>query len=527
MSGIIRGALAGALLLVGALAAVPAHAEETPSAPTPPASWTHREDGSATESDSTYALTEADSLRTVDGWQGRVGVYSNTDPHNLAASFIPPAEQALEVGTTYSAGVSQYPTAQAQLLVWRDGAMCGKTQDELSDSHAALPAATAWFHISELEYDADHNVARFAATYGVSCQYVGGVAGFEGSVAVNSALAPVEVPAAPVAPEAVSGIKVTNVDPYGSGTNTTTLTWTNPAGFADVSVEMVQSSDRTQLPARIGGVDGLLYRGRASRYVEDLIDFMDTRTYRLIARGINGRLGPPAFVTVMGTRLSVPELRQTITIGQEAEFSGRLSESWDYIDFADVMKGPGLVGRAVVLCEQSSLTYVHGACTQVARTTTTTDGRFTLTVTPRNNSRYSVRVPATSSMLGNNGWVLTTSVAPQTDLRAPESTSALPTLSREVASPRTSARTTVPRGSTIHFNTSRARAGTRGILRLQRLEGTTWHSVLTKRWRVDGTRRMSVPFREYKRGLHAYRIVKLADSRHVNGYSKTVYVDVR
>ena len=88
------------------------------------------------------------------------------------------------------------------------------------------------------------------------------------------------------------------------------------------------------------------------------------------------------------------------------------------------MKGPGLVGRAVVLCQQSSTHFVDNACTPVDRTRTTEDGHFTLSVTPRENSLYTVVVPATPQMLGNASRVITALVSPQptSRLRRPNGT---------------------------------------------------------------------------------------------------------
>jgi hypothetical protein len=49
----------------------------------------------------------------------------------------------------------------------------------------------------------------------------------------------------------------------------------------------------------------------------------------------------------------------------------------------------------------------------------------------------------------------------------------------------------------------------------------------TRSLTTSGTRRLAIPYRDYTRGLHAYRVVKPGDSHHVNGHSRTVYIRVR
>ncbi|RNL62015.1 hypothetical protein EFK50_09310 [Nocardioides marmoriginsengisoli] len=403
-------------------------------------------------------------------------------------------------------------TTRGRIEVWRDGTICGKTREQLEKLGAEYEApvpATGWFRVSEIEYGAYGNAIRFAATYEVNCQYVAGPPGYEGSVAVNGSLAP--VPPAPPTPGPVTGLKAVNEDPFSWGYNTTTLTWNGPAGF-DVNLERIQSSNHAKLHPVINAFDTLQYRGRAGRYVEGKIDFMDTRTYRALARGATGRLGPMTLLTVLGTRLSIPEPKQRITIGDEATFSGRLTEAWDYVRVADVMKGPPLAGRTVVLCRQSVLEDAQRACVPVDRTTTDADGRFTLSARPLKNSRYDIAVPPTPTMLGNSSRVINANVSPHADLRA--------------SAAEQNARSSVRRGSVIRFTTSRARAGSRGFIRLQRYDGRTWRTVATKKLGTGG-KRLAVPYREHKRGLQAYRVVKPGDAHHVNGYSRTVRVRVR
>ena len=115
-----------------------------------------------------------------------------------------------------------------------------------------------------------------------------------------------------------------------------------------------------------------------------------------------------------------------------------------------------------------------------------------------------VLLPSAPDLVGNRSIVLFTGVAPQTDLRA-----AADRASRSGALAGTRGR--VSAGSVIHFTTSRARRGSLGIVRLQHLSGGRW----------------SISFRESTRGLHSFRLVKPADSHHVNGHSHIVKIRVR
>ncbi|MGY2873278.1 hypothetical protein ACVW00_000468 [Marmoricola sp. URHA0025 HA25] len=511
MSRGIRGVVVQSALLLGAvIVAVPAPAGAAGGSN----GWAQREDATAPASASSYSWAGPDTGLYLMSSPGQVTVSTNASQgQDLNASFAAPAGQALQAGATYTVNAwPRDPTAAAgRLLVWRDRTMCGKTVDEMFPSYVPANPATGSFHVNEIEYDAFGQVTRFAATYEINCQYVGGPLGFEGSVAVNATAPAAPVPDAPATPGPVTGLTASNVGPDGSDTNITTLTWTNPAGIGDVDLGMAQSSNVAKLPALLGAYGTALYRGTASRYRETRIDFMDTRTYRLVPRGPSGRLGPATLLTVMGTRLDIPSSTK-VTIGQEAHFSGRLSESWDYVKPADVMKGPGLVGRTIVLCRQSSVDYVDGECTVVDRTTTTTDGHFTLSARPMRNNIYSVVVPATPQMLGNSSRVVNARVAPVADLNAPESE-------------RMAARALVRRGAIIHFSTRRAPAGSTGIVRLQRFDGHRWQTVATRSL-SSGPRRLAIPYRERTRGLHAYRVLKPGDTHHVNGYSKIVHVRV-
>jgi hypothetical protein len=216
------------------------------------------------------------------------------------------------------------------LLVWRDGTMCGMTRDEienLSGWPTGANAATGWIKVSEIQYDGAGELVRFAATFEMNCQIVGGPLGFEGSIAANATLPVAPLPDAPATPGPVTDLKAKNVGPDGGGSNTTTLTWGNPTPDGDVTIDMVQSSNHALFPAAIAAHDTKLYRGTASRFYDRQVFFMDTRTYRVVPRGATGRLGPPSLLTVLGTRLAFPMLTRRLTIGDEVTFSGRLRPS--------------------------------------------------------------------------------------------------------------------------------------------------------------------------------------------------------
>ncbi|WP_435769834.1 hypothetical protein [Nocardioides sp. SYSU DS0651] len=430
-----------------------------------------------------------------------------------------PAGQTFQAGQTYSvdAVASRSTPDSGRLRIWREGTMCGLTPDDverLSGRYVAANPATGWVHVSEIEYDGAGRLVRFAATFEVNCQVVGGPPGFEGSIAANATHPLSPIPEAPATPSPVTDLKAKNVGPDSAGNNTTTLTWVNPTPDGDVTIDMVHSSNHALFPAVLAAAETKLYRGTASRYHDPHVEFMDTRTYRVVPRGATGRLGPPSLLTVMGTRLAFPMLTRRLTIGEEVTFTGRLSEAWDYTRPADVMKGPGLEGRTVLMCSQSSVDYVEGECTPVDKAVTTTDGHFSLTARPLANRYYRIVLPATAHMVGNSQYAVGALVAPRTDLRAPE------------AEPVGARARGVRRGSVIHFSTSRARAGSRGYVRLQRYDGDRWRTIKRKRLGT-GSSRLAVPFREYRRGRHAYRIVKPGDSRHINGRSRTIHVRVR
>ena len=518
-SRVVLGALASAVMVTGTLAlAVPAQAESDTYS-----GWSHREDGRSPGTDTIDSMPGSSlHLYSFDN-QVSISSDASVDDPGLGIEFLPPAGQTLQTGATYSVGGAlRRPTStMGQVIAHRHDAMCGRTEDELSsDDDFPTTPAVGWFHVDNIEY-VDGAAVSFAATYEVNCQYLDGPAGFEGSIAVNAPLPPSPVPDAPAPPGPITNLKATNTGPDSGGTNTTTLTWTDPADYGDVNIDMVQSADTSLFPAVVADYFTQQWRGRASSYSDGDVEFMDVRTYRVVARGPSGRLGTPSLLTIMGSRLNIPVRNQTITIGQQVPFSGRLTKALGVEQpDADPMSGAPLPRRTVVMCEQPSAHFVNDGCNRVDSTTTSADGRFTLAATPMANSYYSVMLPSSPDLVGNRSYVLFTGVAPQTDLRAPSGQS-LGAGIVKVAS----ATARVRRGSVIHFTTSRARRGSLGIVRLQHISGGRWHTIATKRL-GRGTHRLGLSFRAHTRGLHSFRVVKPADPHHVNGYSHTVKIRV-
>jgi len=456
--GIGRIVLAGcAVLLTGLALAVPAHAETTVFN-----GWMMREDAAPSGTDTTYTWSDSGAaMQLTTGVANSVGVSGGSSQGPLlGATFVGPGGQRLQAGETYPAVALAHdawegdPTTPAEIFVGHDGSMCGVAAGQSVPAFKPARPAKGWFHVSEIEYNDLGKVARFAATFEVNCQFLGGPAGVEGSVAVNSTLPPAPLPDAPAAPGPVMNLRAVNVAAPGGGFNTTTLTWSKPEASHDAVVDMAMWSD-ANLPALVGSSWTMPYDSLGTTYFNDSIDPFEVRTYRVVPRGITGRLGPPSVLTVRGTRINVPESDQTIMIGQVAHFSGRLTAAFQYVDFADVMNGPPVAGVTVLLCRRPGVVYSEEPCTEVDRTTTTADGRFTLSASPIANQYYDVEVPPTGHMLGNGCRAINAFVAPRTDLRAPESQ-------------RVSGRASLRRGAVIHFTTSRARAGSRGFIRLQR-----------------------------------------------------------
>jgi hypothetical protein len=242
-----------------------------------------------------------------------------------------------------------------------------------------------------------------------------------------------------------------------------------------------------------------------------------SRTYRFVTRGQEGRLGKPSFYTVYGSVLQVADRPGLVPYGQSTTLTGRLTQRWGGDDPREATKpygGPPLAGQLVLLCEQRYGAYVPGRCTEVDRARTNSRGGFTVTATPRENSVYDVVLPPTDSILANETRALNAFVAPRTDLRV-----------RKVLRARSG--TAVRRGSVVQFSTSRARAGSRGVVMLQRFDGRTWHTVVTKQLPRGPGGRVVLKYREKKGGPHSYRALKPGDSRHVHGYSRSVRLRFR
>ncbi|KRB76375.1 hypothetical protein ASE01_15415 [Nocardioides sp. Root190] len=474
-------------------------------------SWGHRDDGRGVP-DQTVTSTDADLWITSFNNQVTL-IDQGVDGRGI--EFLPPAGQTLQAGVTYQVGGTyREPTATAgQVLTHRDGKFCGREAEELEvSSRQDLIPAAGWFRVEQIEY-AGSQVVAFAATYEISCQYVDGPLGFEGSIAYDAAEVAAPIPAKPATPAPVAGLEVENTDPNIAGTSTTTLTWTNPSGYRDITIDMVQLCCDSAVPALLNGRYTRQWRGRATSYLDNNVEFMDGRLYRVVPRGSTGRVGTPVQVRVFGSRLHLEAERSTIQIGETTTFSGRLTRSSPKADPHDSMSGPPIAGRRLFLC-QRDVGAASKVCNAVASTLTDDDGRFALRASPVANSWYSVMMPSSSSMVGNRSIVLlSTGVAPQTDIAV-----------RSVRGRATV--TTAQRGSMLTFTTSRDRRGSTGVVKLQRRIGDTWRTVVTQRLGT-GRSRLVIRYRESRRGDVSYRIVKMGDSRHVNGYSKVRRFRVR
>lgn len=470
-------------------------------------SWTTRDDARAPAEDVTTRWSaEPDDAEPAhfNAWtsDGELALYGGDATSGINLFFRPPQGSTLRPGATYRVHGGSPTAAAGRLWVVRGGRMCGQPENPWPRSWDDAVPAVGSLTLHELALDGAGQPTRLSLTYEVSCQVPGGQPGLEGSVAIDASQPAAAVPAAPATPGPVTGLVARTTGPTGGGVNATTLSWAKPAGAHDTVVDLVQSSDATTLPAVLGGDGETRYSGRGTSWRDDQVDFMDTRTYRVTPRGPTGRLGPSTLVGVLGTRLSADSNTLRSTVGRPVQVGGRLTESWDYVDFADVMKGPPVAGVQVRLCRQSSVQYVDHECTTVARTTTDADGRFSFSVVPQGNTLYSVLVPPTSTMVGNISRVINAEVSPYADLRTEGAPAARSTVARLTA--------------------SRAKAGSRGILRLQRREASGWRTVATRslgtgKGRVAFTVRDRAPGREY-------RVVKPGDRRHVDGVSRVVQV---
>jgi hypothetical protein len=478
--------------------------------------WTAREDGRSGEEDRTFAWSlgdgSPDSVR-FNTWEDGDGgmnavAYGGPGP-SIHLSFTPPAGQTMRTGVTYR--VQSLPVGLsgsfARLQVTRDGQVCGRPAEHWQRPWALASVVEGTFRISELERDDTGEVTRLAATYELSCQAPGGQPGMAGSLAIGAGHPAAAVPDEPETPGPVTNLAVLNVGPDFSGVNASTLSWRNPSnGWGDTVVDMVHANDPSTLPELLGDLYTLHYTGRGSSVRDPGVDFMSRRVYRVTPRGVTGRLGPSTLLHVKGTRLDIPSASHRSTIGEVVRVSGRLTEANDYVDPADVLNGPAVVGRKLQLCGQSSIRYVADECATVDTVRTDADGRFTFSVSPMENTMYNVVLPASTEMVGNISRVINAQVAPHTDLRLAGSSSR--------------------RAGGMQFSTSRARAGSQGIVKLQRLDGRTWRTVATRSLKGRGNR-VTITVRDRRPGVQQYRVVKPGDRRHVHGYSKVVKARTR
>jgi hypothetical protein len=312
-----------------------------------------------------------------------------------------------------------------------------------------------------------------------------------------------------VTPGPLTGFTASNVGPIGWGSNTTKLAWIKAAGTRDVAVDVVQATDASTMSSYVSWALQRVAVTTGVSLSEEAVDWFDTRTYRLVPRGADGRLGTPRYVTVVGTRMEIPLRPQRVVMGQSGRFGGRVTGALPGAHTAHAMEGAPVVGKVMQVCRITSTHTVFDPCDEVDRVRTDSDGRFTMEVRPTSNTLYSIKMPATSTVLGNLSAIQTTLVAPQTDLAA--------------------RRVTVRRNRALHFSTSAARVGTRGVVLLQRYSGRRWHTVKMRRLPTSGARnaRLAITFRDRSVGAHLYRTVKPADARHTTGVSRVVRVRVR
>jgi hypothetical protein len=411
-------------------------------------------------------------------------------------------------GVTHAEGFPTIAASDATARVLRNGETCGATEADMERWGAPNPVVGR-LHVTELERDGSGTITRFAASYVLSCQSLTApTAGLEGSISVNSVAAPAAVPDAPVTPGPLTGFTSTNVGPIGWGSNTTKLAWTKAPGTADVAVDMVQATDSSTMSPYVTWAIQRVAVATGGSHSETAVDWFDTRSYRVVPRGADGRLGAPRYVTVAGTRMSIPETPQRVVMGRSGRFGGRVTEALPGANTAHAMDGAPVVGKVMQVCRITSTHTIFDPCDEVDTVRTDSDGRFTMEVRPTSNTLYSIKMPATARVLGNLSAIQTTLVAPQTDLAAQ--------------------RVSVSRRRALRFSTSAARAGTRGVVLLQRHSGGRWLTVARKRLSTSGARttRLSFTVRDRAVGTHDYRAVKPADARHTNGVSRVVHVRV-
>lgn len=421
------------------------------------------------------------------------------DSGSISMSFEPPLGQELRAGTTYRVHATEATATRGRVWVHQGrDLMCGQREEDWGWSPTGASPAAGTVRVHELLRDRAGEVTGISLDYDLACQVVGDETGLAGSVAVRAERPAGPLPERTTLPGAVLGLSAANAFPNHRYFNTTTLTWRKPAGAADVVIDFVPSASRERFHPVIGREETWHVRS-GSTWADDGVDFMDTRTYRVTARDATGRLGPPTYVTVLGTYVAPDSDTLRSTVGERVRISGRLTESFEAGHFSERLNGPAVPGQPVRLCRQPTIDFDYRTCATVSSTTTDAAGRFAFSVVPEGNTLYSVSVPASAGVVGSISRVINARVAPFTDLRLEGSTSA--------------------RGAT-RLTASRSRAGASGTVQLQRLTAGRWKPVATKRLGT-GRGRIAFPLKG-RAPVQQYRVVKPGDRRHVAGVSAVV-----
>lgn len=474
-------------------------------------SWTARDDDAdgsvrtTTWSPDGGATRMGASLSGLGSGQGEeLGAWTHDGERGLRLLFQPPRGQALEAGATYRVRATPRDSTVGRLWVGsgNDQAMCAQPEDDWTGWQVDKddrPPAVGTFTIVELQRGADGSVERLAATYDVGCQVVGGPKGLAGSIAVDASTPAEAVPAPDPVSAPVRDLRIVNTGPTWGGYNTSELTWAKPAGARDTLVEFMTGADPADLPDVVGrrGEAALVQEGGTTSYREQWIEGIGSRVWRVTPRSATGRLGPSTIIVVRGTRVATDYDGVRATVGKPVTVRGRVSESWAYTDPADVMKGPAVRGAVVRLCGQRTSA---GAWQCVDSARTDADGRFVLSVVPDGNTDYQVVATPTARFYAEASYAVAAKISPYTDLA-----------------------TTAPTGSragSVRFTTSRAKAGAKGSVSLQRLDGSRWRTLATKKL-GNGKGRLAFAVRGARPGQQ-FRVVKPADARHTTGVSQVV-----
>ncbi|MCW2761018.1 MAG: hypothetical protein JWR85_1219 [Marmoricola sp.] len=497
----VRGLVAAAAVAAVGVASVPPASAE----PGGHHSWrVHQEAlGTAPAQDS-----DLSSLRiSVTGDSQHVTM---TADQEMSADFSAPAGRSLEAGQTFVARSDSVASVNAPgLLVARQDEHCGVSRWR-HELYGDPWLAIGTFTVREAAYDVSGAVTSFAVTFEQNCQNTGQPV-LLGSLASNATDVPVAVPAGSPAPAAVSALAVTNTPGYQGSywMNATKLTWDNPrSNWAYTYVGY--GGDFSWRSQYLGG-GSQVYRGTGAAATA-LVDGIQTDVvFEVIPISPVGRLGPAKELSITGTRMPLDISREHVTMGGSTVLTGRLVESFNYDKPEDVFNGRPLVGRTVEVYSRP-LKSSWNSWKFLRRATTGPGGRFTVVDTPDENTAYEVRFRGSPQYLGNSSYqdTASTTVAPQVDLVA--------------------ARSRASRGGKVKFSTARTTAGSRGVVQLQRFDGTRWQTVATKRiTKANGraSKRVVIRVRAKALGRQPYRLVKPGDARHVHGVSRTVHVTVR